>query len=175
MRLTPSDAANLFGIHRATLYRHMASGRLSWVLEPNGSRALDMSELIRCYGEPPGNATPDATDATTSASEDATPATVRLLTELVELTRRQSEELHRLREEVAALRRLPPPPDQGDTPQAADEADNWSSFSDLPAADAEFLQERPVVTGDEGRTLPSDDHDPHGLRSLARSLYQDES
>ncbi|SEN71285.1 hypothetical protein SAMN04487952_12611 [Halomonas caseinilytica] len=114
MRLTPSDAARLFGIHRATLYRHMAAGRLSWVLEPNGSRALDMSELIRCYGEPSGHATPSATPATPTTGDDATPATERLLAELVELTRHQGEELRRLREEVATLRRLPPPPDQGE-------------------------------------------------------------
>lgn len=112
MRLTPSAAARLYGIHRATLYRHMASGRLSWVLEPDNSRALDLSELIRCYGEPPGNATPNATPATPSISSDATPATERLLTELVELTRMQGEELRKLREEVATLRRLPPPPEK---------------------------------------------------------------
>lgn len=110
MRLTPSDAARLFDIHRATLYRHMASGRLSWVLEPNGSRALDMSELIRCYGEPSRPATPSATLATPSIKDDATPATERLLAELVELTRSQGEELRQLREEVAQLRRLPAPP-----------------------------------------------------------------
>lgn len=109
MRLTPSAAARLYGIHRATLYRHMASGRLSWVLEPDNSRALDLSELIRCYGEPPGHATPDATPATPITGGDATPATERLLAELVELTRDQGEELRRLREEVASLRRLPPP------------------------------------------------------------------
>lgn len=28
---------------------------------------------------------------------------------------------------------------------------SWSSFSDLSKADAEFLQERPAVVGDEGR------------------------
>ncbi|SOB75338.1 antitoxin VapB [Marinobacter sp. LV10R510-11A] len=28
---------------------------------------------------------------------------------------------------------------------------SWASFADLPRADAEFLQERPVVAGDEGR------------------------
>lgn len=109
MRLTPSDASKLFGIHRATLYRHMASGRLSWVLEPSGSRALDMSELIRCYGEPPNSATSIATLATPPFSQDATPATERFLAELVELTRRQGEELRLLREDVASLRRLPPP------------------------------------------------------------------
>ncbi|WP_064702549.1 hypothetical protein [Halomonas caseinilytica] len=73
-----------------------------------------MSELIRCYGEPSGHATPSATPATPTTGDDATPATERLLAELVELTRHQGEELRRLREEVATLRRLPPPPDQGE-------------------------------------------------------------
>ena len=135
MRLTPSAAARLYGIHRATLYRHMASGRLSWVLEPDNSRALDLSELIRCYGEPPGNATPNATPATPANSSDATPATERLLTELVELTRMQSEELRKLREEVATLRRLPPPPEKSS----------------------------PVESSSD---------DPHGLRSLAKAMFE---
>jgi len=164
MRLTPSDAARLFGIHRATLYRHMAAGRLSWVLEPNGSRALDMSELIRVYGEPPNHATPSATPATPTTGDDATPATERLLAELVELTRHQGEELRRLREEVATLRRLPPPPDQSDA---------WSFLHDEPKADDEFLQERPTVVADEGRGNGEPD-DPHGLRSLARALFTDQ-
>lgn len=137
MRLTPSAAARLYGIHRATLYRHMASGRLSWVLEPDNSRALDLSELIRCYGEPPGNATSNATPATPATSSDATSATERLLAELVELTRMQGEELRKLREEVATLRRLPPPPDKS------------------PPAES-----------------PSDD--PHGLRSLAKAIFDNQ-
>lgn len=137
MRLTPSAAARLYGIHRATLYRHMASGRLSWVLEPDDSRALDLSELIRCYGEPPGNATPNATPATPVINSDATPATERLLAELVELTRMQGEELRKLREEVATLRRLPAPPDES-----------------LPIES------------------PSDD--PHGLRSLAKAIFNNQ-
>lgn len=137
MRLTPSAAARLYGIHRATLYRHMASGRLSWVLEPDNSRALDLSELIRCYGEPPGNATPNATPATPAKSSDATPATERLLAELIELTRMQSEELRKLREEVATLRRLPSPPEKS------------------PLAES---------TSD----------DPHGLRSLAKAIFNNQ-
>lgn len=137
MRLTPSAAAKLYGIHRATLYRHMASGRISWVLEPDNSRALDLSELIRCYGEPPGNATSNATHATPNINSDATPATERLLAELVELTRMQGEELRKLREEVATLRSLPPPPEN--SPPAAPQSD-----------------------------------DPHGLRSLARSIFENQ-
>jgi hypothetical protein len=135
MRLTPSAAARLYGIHRATLYRHMASGRLSWVLEADNSRALDLSELIRCYGEPPNAATPNATPATPPTSTSATATTDQLLAELVELTRSQRRELQLLREEVSQLRRLPPP-----------------STSKEAVAD-------------------SIDDDPHGLRSLARSIF----
>lgn len=124
MRLTPSAAARLYGIHRATLYRHMASGRLSWVLKPDNSRALDLSELIRCYGEPPGNATHNATPATPATSSDATPATERLLTELVELTRMQSEELRKLREEVASLRQLPAPSDDTSSEKKSEAQDS---------------------------------------------------
>ncbi len=146
MRLSPSDAARLFEIHRATLYRHMASGRLSWVLEPDGSRVLDLSELIRCYGEPTGHATPDATPATlpeqAHATPDATPATERLLAELVELTRRQGEELRLLREDVASLRRLPPPEGH----KSAEEED----------------QEKP------------EPDDPHGFRAMVKRLYTDD-
>lgn len=59
--------------------------------------------------------------------------------------RHPARHLRRLREEVATLRRLPPPPgpDQGnqeESPAAAQEADS----------------------------------DPHGLRSLARSLFTDQ-
>lgn len=131
MRLSPSDAARLFKIHRATLYRHMASGRLSWGLEPSGSRELELSELIRCYGEPPRDVTLAATEATPSDHENATPATERLLAELVELARRQGEEVRLLREEVASLRRLPPPENYQDAPkenQTQIEADDPHGF-----------------------------------------------
>lgn len=161
MRLTPSAAARLYGIHRATLYRHMAAGRLSWVLEPDNSRALDLSELIRCYGEPPGHATASATPATPPPGGDATSATERLLAELVELSRQQGEELRRLREEVATLRRLPSP-----------DNNSWSSLHDHPKADDDFLQERPAVIADEGRDRGKPDDDPHGLRAMAREMFK---
>lgn len=143
MRLTPSAAARLYGIHRATLYRHMQAGRLSWVLEPDDSRALDLSELIRCYGEPPGHATPNATPATPISDEGATPATERLLAELVELTRNQSQELRKLREEVASLRQLPAP--SNSTPK-----------------------ETLVAEKDT-----DNDDDRHGLRAMAREIFKE--
>lgn len=120
MRMTISAAARLYGIHRATLHRHIKAGRLSCVFDPDGSRALDLSELIRCYGEP-SNA-PEAVrqvatgSATLPAIGDATPPVADgqalpadLLTEMLEVMREQREELAALRREVAELRRLPAP------------------------------------------------------------------
>lgn len=44
---------------------------------------------------------------------------------------------------------------------------SWTSFLELPKADEEFLQERPVIVSDEGggdppRHVPSPRNDPHG-------------
>ena len=44
------EAQKLTGKSRRTLYRDMASGRLSWVPEGDSSRRLETSELIRVYG-----------------------------------------------------------------------------------------------------------------------------
>lgn len=35
---------------------------------------------------------------------------------------------------------------------------SWASLFELPKADAEFLQERPVIVGDEGRDDPPSPH-----------------
>jgi len=141
MRMTISAAARLYGIHRSTLHRHIKEGRLSCVFEPDGGRALDLSELIRCYGEPPNRpedvrqvATPGATpSATGGATPDATPPVAGsqalpadLLAQMLEVMRQQSETLNAQREELAALRRevselraLPAPqPDKADAPDA---------------------------------------------------------
>ncbi|MDN3554354.1 hypothetical protein QWY74_12970 [Halomonas almeriensis] len=139
--------ATLYGLHRSTLYEAVDKGRVTAQVNGKGQKVLDLSEMIRVYGEPPGQTALTQQNPTPSSDNDPTPTTERLLAELVELTRHQGEELRRLREEVATLRRLPPPgPDQGDPEQ------------------------NPTDTQDPD---PPDNGDPHGLRSLARSLYQD--
>lgn len=159
MRMTISAASRLYGIHRSTLHRHMKAGRLSYVIQPDGSRALDLSELIRCYGEPPNApeavrqvATPHATG---SATPDATggvapsPEALDLLAELVELSRKQGEELAALRREVAELKALPAPgqlaphPDH-DRPQRERQALEEEAAADpAPAPAAPRQQDRP--------------------------------
>lgn len=101
MQLTITEAAKLYQKQRKTIYRHLASGRLSCSFRGDGHRVIDMSELIRCYGEPP---VPQGSSDTSVTRQDSPGDT---------LTRAMLEELVALRREVeqlrADLRRLPAP------------------------------------------------------------------
>ena len=48
--LTLTQAAKTVGIARSTLYRAIRNGRLSVISQPNGSKAIDTSELQRVFG-----------------------------------------------------------------------------------------------------------------------------
>ena len=50
MQLTITQAAQRVGLSRATLYRHIQSGRLSVAVDENGRKWVDSSELDRVYG-----------------------------------------------------------------------------------------------------------------------------
>ncbi|MCH4565558.1 hypothetical protein MKP05_20885 [Halomonas sp. EGI 63088] len=92
-----------------TIHRHCRSGRITSRLSDDGQRLIDLSELIRAYGEPPSDVTPDTppepspryTSRDTSSSERDD----LLLREL----RALREQVVQLQEEVRELRRLPAP------------------------------------------------------------------
>ena len=46
-----SKAAELAGVSRATVHRHLKKGKLSKVRQPDGSPGIDTSELLRHFGE----------------------------------------------------------------------------------------------------------------------------
>jgi len=46
-----SKASKLTGKSRQTLYKHLQNGQLSLSTDVNGSKGLDISELIRVYGQ----------------------------------------------------------------------------------------------------------------------------
>ncbi|MGP5713984.1 hypothetical protein ACTXPD_18550 [Vreelandella alkaliphila] len=94
-----------------------------------------MAELVRCYGEPK-QVPPEMQPATTAKKEDLQPAMLQALQAM-------HKELISLREEVAQLRQLPPPPTS-------------TKPSELPQ-----------------KTSTNDD--PHGLRSLARSMFENQT
>lgn len=132
MQLTIPQAAKLYGKHRSTIHRNIASGRLSCGFRGDGTRVIDMTELVRCYGEPK-QLPPELQPSATAANEDLQHAMLQALQAM-------HQELISLRKEVAQLRRLPPP----------------ASPSELPT----------------NQPANSPDDDPHGLRSLARSIFE---
>lgn len=131
--ITVNQAAELVGRDRRTLYRAMRSGRLSYTTAHDGHRRIDTSELERCYGPL------QMPEPVTQSRDAGTSETDRLLAELIEITKRQADEIAKLREEMRELRRLPAPetlqepPQATPTPTPADEPAPHD-FSDIMAA-----------------------------------------
>jgi hypothetical protein len=103
--------AKMYGLHRSTLYEAVDKGRVTATVNGKGQKVLDLSEMIRVYGEPPGQESPLLQNPTSKT--DALPDSPNVLEKfdaLLEIVKEQRDELRQLREEVAQLRRLPPPP-----------------------------------------------------------------
>lgn len=90
---TIQEAQKLTGKSRRTLYRDMATGRLSWAPEGESARRLETSELIRVYGELKSVAQPETEKTAHADTGLGTQDTALILAEL-----------KALREEVAELR-----------------------------------------------------------------------
>ncbi|MEQ4259030.1 hypothetical protein [Pseudomonas syringae] len=93
-KLTLGRMAKLYELHRSTLYEAVQKGRVSAGLDGKGQRVIDLSEMIRVYGEPPGSPTPKPDSSTPPPDSSPTP------TGWAEM----AAELRLLREEVAGLR-----------------------------------------------------------------------
>ena len=127
-----SQAARLYGKSRMTLHRHCCSGRVTSRVSDDGQRLIDLSELIRAYGEPHNSVTPDTP---TQASQRYTPDDHRD-DQLLEELRALRQEVQELRQEVQELRRLPAPgqlqEDLSPSPKRTHEEDTpITGFGDL--------------------------------------------
>lgn len=81
-----SEAARLTGKSRATLQRHIKSGRLSVGRDETGSPLIDTAELIRVYGS---IKTDDAPQAASMIQDDT--ATIAVLREQLRLAQEREE------------------------------------------------------------------------------------
>lgn len=125
-QLTIGRMAKLYGLHRSTLYEAIDKGRVTAAFNGKGQKVLDLSEMIRVYGEPPGQEPASRQNPTPQIDAlPDTPSVIEKFDALLEIVKEQRDELRQLREEVAQLRRLPaPPPDpvqETSVPQPKDE------------------------------------------------------
>lgn len=101
MQLTVSKAARLYGKARSTIHRAIEAGRVSCSFSGDGTRVIDLSELIRVWGEPPKKL-PEMQQRDVFEMAEAQQAVAQELAAM-------RKELMALREEVAQLRALPAP------------------------------------------------------------------
>jgi hypothetical protein len=94
-KLTLGRMAKLYGLHRSTLYEAVDKGRVSAGFNGKSQRVIDLAEMIRVYGEPPGNPTFSPDTFTPQPDSHPTPPT-----QWAEVL----AELRLLREEVTGLR-----------------------------------------------------------------------
>ena len=139
MKFSVSAAARLYGKPRKTLYRHMALGRLAYSVDGDHGRTLDMSELIRCYGEPPAQDTWQTHLTHPKMSQVDTPNdTPQGDSALLEEMRRQTAMIERMADRIErleeAMRALPAPqPPAVAQPEAEPATTPPSDFGDVLA------------------------------------------
>jgi polyhydroxyalkanoate synthesis regulator phasin len=123
MQLTVSKAARLYGKARSTIHRAIEAGRLSCGFSGDGTRVIDLSELIRIWGEPPKKL-PEMQQRDVFEMAEAQQAVAQELAAM-------RKELMALREEVAQLRALPaptPPPKEVEKEANGDDPHGFSAM-----------------------------------------------
>lgn len=91
-KLTIGRMAKIYGLHRSTLHEAVARGRVTAGLDGKGQKVVDLSEMIRVYGEPPGASRHSPTletDTSPTLPNDA----LHLLLEELQLLRQEVKEL----------------------------------------------------------------------------------
>lgn len=129
--LTIGRMAKLYGLHRSSLYEAVAKGRVSAGYNAKGQRVIDLSEMIRVYGEALGSTRhPTAEKQTVNKRPDSD----ALLAELVEINRQQAQQLERMADRIdrleSALLRLPSPDRQQSLPDTNEDKPRHR-FSDI--------------------------------------------
>ncbi|MFP3927247.1 hypothetical protein [Pseudomonas sp. W5-36] len=128
-KLTIGRMASLYGLHRSTLHEAVARGRVNAGLDGKGQKVIDLSEMIRVYGEPPG-----ATRHFPTPTPDTFP-TLRLdtLQPLLEELRLLREEVRELRETMRLIEHKPevvPAPPKTVAPSRPQGPVTWAGLFD---------------------------------------------
>ncbi len=131
-KLTIGRMANLYGLHRSTLHEAVAKGRVTAGLDGKGQKVVDLSEMIRVYGEPQGSPLHRPTPAPyTSPTLRPTPGpTVETdaLHPLIEEVRLLREEIRELRESLRLIEHKPDPQTSGNPSPKRQAVLTWANL-----------------------------------------------
>jgi hypothetical protein len=112
-KLTIGRMANLYGLHRSTLHEAVAKGRVTAGLNGKGQKVIDLSEMIRVYGEPQGSTlhrpTPSPYTSPTLPPYTSPTPEMDALHPLIEEVRLLREEIRELRESFRLIEHKPEP------------------------------------------------------------------
>lgn len=144
--MTIGRMAQLYGLHRSSLYEAVSKGRVTAGFNGKGQRVVDLSEMIRVYGEPPGKESQARQNPTPSRGASPTPGQTPdsdLMRELVELNRRQADQLERMTARLerleAAMLALPNPGADAPRQEAAKPAPAGDPSESAPRSMADVL------------------------------------
>ena len=98
-KLNISQAAKTFGKDWKTIKRHIEKGKVSCEIDKNGHKQIDLSELIRAYGEPKNNASPNAIGQNKDIPEHSSPNAIGIYGEKIGRLEAEITELKEDREE----------------------------------------------------------------------------
>ncbi|MBD8572614.1 hypothetical protein IFT86_26725 [Pseudomonas syringae] len=133
-KLTIGRMAKIYGLHRSTVHEAVAKGRVTAELDGKGQKVIDLSEMIRVYGEPKASALHHQTHSPTplpyTFSKSEIDALHPALQPLVDEVRLLREEIHELRESLRLIEYKPdlkPVPASKATPE---KSTTWASLLD---------------------------------------------
>lgn len=132
-KLTIGRMAKLYGLHRSTLHEAVAKGRVTAGLDGKGQKVIDLSEMIRVYGEPGSASLQSPTLKPTPSPTPETPPLHIALQPLMEELQLLRAELHELRESLRLIEHRPDSPsEKEDRPQRcpSTEPASWASLLD---------------------------------------------
>ncbi|MDI3275882.1 hypothetical protein [Pseudomonas sp. AL03] len=129
-KLTIGRMAKLYGLHRSTLHEAVAKGRVTASLNGKSEKVIDLSEMIRVYGEPQGFTLHRPTlDPTPSPYTSPTPE-MNALHPLIEEVRLLREEIRELRESLRLIEHKPDPKPASIPKTKSGEAATWANLLD---------------------------------------------
>lgn len=125
--------AKLYGLHRSSLYQAVDEGRVSVEVNGKGQKVIDLSEMIRVYGEPSGSTRQSPTLLLdTHPTADSTAFATMIEAAITKATAPLIAEIASLRESLLRIEYKPTSPPAAKQPEPVKPV-HVNSFADLLA------------------------------------------